>query len=363
MNFPLTHYEMSRDTKPFIPPVRYPSPPKNMWFDLPEQSPPSSTKKPRQIFPWEAHQPTPSRSFTTATVYETDEPPHTHESDEGVKGPTSEDLVNIPPSKAAEKSSGSDVVTGNAQASSDPWSSYSRVNAWDDVPEIGRYVEGLQRHRRTKSQGGIRLTAGATSPGSGGASQAPRAFKVTDFPTEVERPSLPVTPAPIRRPSFWGDDNELLDPADDGHSLPIAEGVPSQSEWVCVHGRRWGPANCLCGLADVGLPHKDPAARLQMLAQQQSEALLRKLSGDEGVPGRRPSHEIPSRPLPFGSEPVQSTTHTAHTAPAAVLSPQPVPGKQLTAGIVDNLSGRDDLPAEHAVKEEVSPPLVDESEE
>ena len=27
---------------------------------------------------------------------------------------------------------------------------------------------------------------------------------ITDFPSAVERPSLPVTPAPIRRPTFWG---------------------------------------------------------------------------------------------------------------------------------------------------------------
>jgi hypothetical protein len=53
-------------------------------------------------------------------------------------------------------------------------------------------------------------------------------MKLTDFPTELERPSLPVTPAPIRRPSFWGEERD-----EDGE-LPAAEGVPSQEDWVLL---------------------------------------------------------------------------------------------------------------------------------
>jgi hypothetical protein len=37
---------------------------------------------------------------------------------------------------------------------------------------------------------------------------------------------LPVTPAPVRRPSFWGDER------DEEGELPAAEGVPAQEEWV-----------------------------------------------------------------------------------------------------------------------------------
>lgn len=51
-------------------------------------------------------------------------------------------------------------------------------------------------------------------------------MRLTDFPTELERPSLPVTPAPIRRPSFWGEER------DEQGELPAAEGVPSQEDWV-----------------------------------------------------------------------------------------------------------------------------------
>jgi len=48
---------------------------------------------------------------------------------------------------------------------------------------------------------------------------------LTDFPTADDRPSLPVTPAPIRRPTFWGEER------DEAGELPGAEGVPDQAEW------------------------------------------------------------------------------------------------------------------------------------
>lgn len=76
-------------------------------------------------------------------------------------------------------------------------------------------------------------------------------------------------------------------------------------------------------VADVlMLRHKDPAAQLRKLAQQQSEALLRRLSGDdkESVGANR---DIPSRPLPFGSEPVVQPSYPAQST-QGVVSPKPV---------------------------------------
>ena len=101
-----------------------------------------------------------------------------------------------------------------------------------------------------------------TEPGIAGRDRVkPNNFKLTDFPSEVERPSLPVTPAPIRRPSFWGDDAPESGEGDAGAShLPAAEGVPAQTEWVCLHGRRWTPANCPCNLTDVSYPPQGPGA-------------------------------------------------------------------------------------------------------
>jgi glycogenin glucosyltransferase len=49
---------------------------------------------------------------------------------------------------------------------------------------------------------------------------------LTDFPSAVERPSLPVTPAPVRRPMFWGEERNQAG------ELPSATGVPDQTEWV-----------------------------------------------------------------------------------------------------------------------------------
>lgn len=235
----------------------------------------------------------------------------------------------------------------------DPWNSFSRANAWDEVPEIGRYVEGLQKRRRSKSRGGVTSSGSATSPSAAAETlQTPRVLKVTDFPTEVERPSLPVTPAPIKRPSFWGEDNDRFSAADKAHPLPAAEGVPSQSDWVCVHGRRWRPTDCPCNLTDVLLPNKDPAVQLRKLAQQQSEALLRRLSGSDGAADRRLSHDIPSRPLPFGSESLQSPTYVAQASPSSVLSPQPVPGKTRAANLVEGLVGVNDPSSETHGKDE-----------
>jgi hypothetical protein len=51
---------------------------------------------------------------------------------------------------------------------------------------------------------------------------------LTDFPSAVERPSLPVTPAPVRRPMFWGEEKNQA------RELPSATGVPDQTEWVCL---------------------------------------------------------------------------------------------------------------------------------
>ncbi|PNY27435.1 Glycogenin-1 [Tolypocladium capitatum] len=325
INFPSTHYEMSRDTKPFVPPARYPSPPRDMWYEVPTQAPPPAAHPPRAIFPWEKSQPTPSRAFaderqgevSLATQGSANEP----------AGEPEAAVQSDAPAETSATESAAVETQGEPQTPttptigvipSDPWTSFPRLNAWDDMPEIGRYVEGLQqKHRRVRSQGAAGASpAGVLSPSAPGVAgrdrAKPRTLKLTDFPSEAERPSLPVTPAPIQRPSFWGSDAPELGEDDAGAShLPTAEGVPAQTDWVCVHGRRWTPADCPCNLTDVDTPHKDPAQRLQKLAKQQSEVLLRKLGGDGEGPEGKASREIPSRPLPFGSETVKSPTYMA----------------------------------------------------
>ena len=208
---------------------------------------------------------------------------------------------------------------------SDPWSSFTRTNAWDDVPEINRYVDAIQKHRRTRSQG-----LGRTPPELGlkESSWERKGSRVTDFPSEDDRPSLPVTPAPIRRPRFWGGGGPGigLEDVEDDERLPAAEGVPAQSDWVCAHGYRWSPADCLCDLTNVLRYHKDPIAQLQKLAKQQSDLLLQRLGGSGTLGGDvigTEGREIPSRPLPFGSEDITSPSYVKYSPPE-VVSPRPV---------------------------------------
>lgn len=238
-----------------------------MYYEVPKTP---TYQKPAPIFPWETKDaPKPTRVFAE---------------DEDLQ-PTS-----LEPTDDGEST---DQATSLASAStvttipSDPWHSFSSNsrNAWDDIPEIERYIGALQKNRK----GNIQVLQGYGSgvnedelPGSG---RRRASVRVTDFPTEIERPSLPVTPAPIRRPKFLGGD----DNGDEGE-LPVAEGVPAQTEWVCM--QLW---TCFARLLILILV-QDPAAQLEALARRQSEVLGRELG--EGVGGK----EIPQRPMPFGSE-------------------------------------------------------------
>ncbi|KAH8652480.1 hypothetical protein BX600DRAFT_386736 [Xylariales sp. PMI_506] len=363
-NFPATVYEMSRDAAPFVPPERYPSPPKDMWYEVPKERPQRSAEKPRAIFPWEVDRPAPTRFFAddasrsvesemTATSTATGEP-----SAFAGSQASAESVITEQSTFDQQPEAGTPTTPTIQFTPSDPWTSFTRTNAWDEVPEIERYVDTLQKkHRRTRS---LKSPGVIAMPGSGGEEEerpwVRRGSKLTDFPSEVERPSLPVTPAPIRRPKFWGggkpgdgfgeDENPLL---------PAAEGVPGQSEWVCVHGLRWKPADCLCDLTNVLRYHKDPIVQLQKLAKQQSEVLLQKLGGST-----RDSKDLPSRPVPFGSEELVSPTYVA---PAAqVLSPQPVKGSVSSSMVRGIISDDETTPTQASSSlASLSAPLVQPS--
>ncbi|CAG8888182.1 unnamed protein product [Penicillium egyptiacum] len=205
-------YNMSEDTHLFQPPSSYPEAPKNMWYEVPAKPEP----KPATVFPWERHAPKPTRIFAEEAPVELVEAPVVPE----------EPKRHSVPSEPASPGPSPSYTRVPFEPSAESWQAYSRSNAWDEDPEIQRYIEKIQA-RRTKSQ--------ATSPGvhsnSPGKSPPTPGFrpstKITDFPTEVERPSLPVTPAPIHRTSYG-------DEASGTAALPAAEGVPSQEEWVGV---------------------------------------------------------------------------------------------------------------------------------
>ena len=177
-----------------------------MYYEVPKTP---TYQKPTPIFPWEKNAPKPSRVFPEDNVESTVAPIISGDS---AAAPTEEDKAVTPTTPTI------------SLTPADPWQTFTRGNAWDDIPEIERYIGNLQKNRK----GNIQVLQGygsgieqVSSPGG-----RRQSMKLTDFPTELERPSLPVTPAPIRRPSFWGEER------DDEGELPAAEGVPSQEEWV-----------------------------------------------------------------------------------------------------------------------------------
>ncbi|KAJ8124138.1 hypothetical protein ONZ43_g72 [Nemania bipapillata] len=235
INFPATIYEMSKNTAPFIAPQQYPSPPKDMWYEVPKEAPAAPSEPLKPIFPWEANRPKPSRIFVEEKPIVSPQPePHDVDAFSNESQPQRDAKPLVDPSaiEASTEEQASQPVTPITPTiqitPSDPWASYTLTNAWDDVPEIERYVGSMQKHRRSKSLQSPGMI-GLPSPSEGiDVTWRRRGSKVTDFPSEVERPSLPVTPAPIHRPNFWGGGP---DAGEGNNDLPSAEGVPGQGDW------------------------------------------------------------------------------------------------------------------------------------
>lgn len=298
---------MSEDPSLFQPPIVYPEPPNNLYYRIPEIAPAEERLKP--IFPWESYQQKPMRVFADellpASSIEVlglalDEDQKSLETieDENKEPTLAGNEDQKPPSKVADNNqipivtinggnqtpsiiTDDDDERGSEEDTHDtiipitptepakpvmPFASYSRTNAWDEVPEIELYIANLSQKRFGK----IQVLAKNSNPSNGissvETSQKLRrpSMKLTDFPTEIERPSLPVTPAPVRRPSFWGEDRNSAG------ALPGAQGVPDQAEW-------------------------DPVAKLEELKNRQSEVLVRGPAG--------PLRSIPDRQLPESAAP------------------------------------------------------------
>ncbi|KAJ5364136.1 uncharacterized protein N7496_009849 [Penicillium cataractarum] len=219
-NFKHQTYTMSEDTALFQPPPSYPEAPKNMYYQVPPTKP--EPQRITQLFPWETHAPRPTRIFAPEQPVPLASPP--------------EEALPVPPTEPAVPS---EILPFRApfEPSAETWESYNRSNAWDEDPDIQRYIESIQQARRARTQPPKHEHTVQPRPyelSRNDRHRTPSGHRpsiiLTDFPTEIERPSLPVTPAPIQRNrgiTGDGDENDASGTA----ALPAAEGVPSQQEW------------------------------------------------------------------------------------------------------------------------------------
>ena len=256
-NFPNQTYEFSGSKELFQAPPSYPEPPKDMWYEVPKEKP-APQEPPTPIFPWERDHPPakPTRVFAEDLLSEptpatqavptsesngreqsTAEP--THHPEQYVPAPAVGDVQGEnagtdekDQALSPESKSGTDERTVSPPGTFSPPNFEPGTNAWDNVPGIERYVRAVMnvqqpRPKKPATELSRSLEELLSPTGESGGRQRRESLKITDFPSAIERPSLPVTPAPMRRPSFWGEER------DEAGDLPGAEGVPDQANWVC----------------------------------------------------------------------------------------------------------------------------------
>lgn len=253
-------------------------------------APPRPPSPPRHVFPWEARAPKATRVFPQEKG--PSPPPNTSRAVTD-RGP--------PPASEVEDALNKTIEAAAARQSDNPWDAFAQqTNKWDEDPEISRFMESFNRPRRAQ----VHVLHDNRSSADAGQGPPPAkerrtSLKLTDFPTEVERPSLPVTPAPIRRPTLWGSDEPQ-----DQSILPIAKGVPRQDEWV----RRF-TSQCLPDFPDPvlrdigGVLHltcqhcgrQNPIIKLEELQRKQSLILSGEDRLQSKTPPRRQNPESANR--------------------------------------------------------------------
>jgi glycogenin glucosyltransferase len=259
-NFPSQTYEFNNDPTPFRPPQSYPEPPKDMWYEVP--APPRKEPKLKPLFPWEEREvPKPKRRFLDEET-----PSPESESDDGRfmdELAVTDDKKDVPETP---------VIQLNDES---PWVAFGQAkNAWDEVGGINDYVRALTAFQKNRGKVQVvhpqspelekqptqtHILSPSNTPAPEDLIEAVRERResliLTDFPSAVERPSLPVTPAPRRRPTFWGDER------DTGGDLPGADGVPDQADWDPTRQLEELRRNSLIGPNDLKLPDRQLSNR------------------------------------------------------------------------------------------------------
>ncbi|KAK0320422.1 glycogenin glucosyltransferase [Friedmanniomyces endolithicus] len=291
-NFPNQIYEFNQDAQPWKAPPSYPEIPiKDLWYDVPVK--PREEKKLKAIFPWEERElPKPSRVFAdeetfppSQTQQSSEEAERFRVEDEGAEEGETDDFLGgdelaVMGDSTYYRDGDADIEqrpefnprppTLHKKSASAAQGSWDSKNAWDEVSGIEEYVRALTAFQKNKGQvqvisqdePAVRIRdphhhhqqprqqqqqqqQHILSPGNEPdpvelvrtVRERRASLLLTDFPTASERPSLPVTPAPRRRESFWGSDGEKVGSGSGGGSggrdgeLAGAEGVPEQSDW------------------------------------------------------------------------------------------------------------------------------------
>lgn len=162
-------------------------------------------QKPKPLFPWEQSAKKATRTFAN----------------EGKPSATK-------PSSSEGAASQGMPSSFDPPVSPSPIESLTRTNIWDNVTSIDEYVRAMKQSQAKRGKVQVLHNFDEKDFAANPPSTARRreSMILTDFPTDVERPSLPVTPAPRRPLTFWGEER------DEEGNLPAAEGVPDQADWV-----------------------------------------------------------------------------------------------------------------------------------
>ena len=251
---------------------------------------------PRHIFPWESRAPKPTR------VFPQDKPPSPPPT---TRVATNDGHNNTTTNNTVAQSTMEELAI--PRSADNPWDTFAQqTNKWDEDPDIARFMEGFNKPRKAP----IQVVHDSRSQPVAGSDDGPppskerrTSLKLTDFPTEVERPSLPVTPAPIRRNNYFGMN---APEGQDQAVLPIAQGVPRQDEWVRRFTSQFLPQLPNPDLRDVrGVLHltcqhcglQNPIIKLDELQRRQSLLATGEQSLIEGskTPPKRELPESKSR--------------------------------------------------------------------
>lgn len=179
-----------------------------------------------------------------------------------------------------------------------PWDAFAQqTNKWDEDPDIARFMDSFNRPRRAP----VQVVHDSRSQPEAGAADGPpplkerrTSLKLTDFPTEIERPSLPVTPAPIRRSSYFA----MNEPEDQNQAvLPIAQGVPRQDEWnpiIKLEELQRRQSLLATGEQNLIDGSKTPPKRDMPDSKSREEAIEAAMRGMNAAHGK---HRAPGKPI------------------------------------------------------------------